>query len=116
MIQRNTISSNKKYGIFLGFEINFLTNSEYNTVYKNNFIKNKIGAFINKYIGEIKTDTNKWDNNYWDRPRVAPKLILGSFITFIGKLLLPLIPIVDFDLHPTQEPYDISMSYLAGFI
>ena len=63
MIQRNTISSNKKYGIFLGFEINFLTNSEYNTVYKNNFIKNKIGAFINKYIGDIKTDTNKWDNN-----------------------------------------------------
>jgi len=45
--------------------------------------------------------TIKWDGNYWNRPRLLPKPILGR-LPPSGN-----IPWFHFDLHPAQEPYDI---------
>jgi hypothetical protein len=43
---------------------------------------------------------NKWDGNFWNEPRDKPVVIFGS----VGLVLLPWINV---DWHPAQEPYDI---------
>lgn len=69
--------------------------STYNSVVQNNFIDNYRGqAFIEK------CKWNTFDGNYWDRPRMLPKLIRGSNIVMR-------IPRFVVDWHPAQEPYDI---------
>ena len=47
--------------------------------------------------------------NYWNRPRFAPKYILGWVGLFeVGEdNFLVRVPQPKFDLHPAQEPYDI---------
>ncbi|MBA7636881.1 hypothetical protein ES703_44509 [subsurface metagenome] len=52
---------------------------------------------------------NKWDNNYWNRPRLLPKVILGSgeIVFKWGIIFFIPFPIIEFDWHPAQEPYDI---------
>jgi parallel beta-helix repeat protein len=108
----NTISSNKNSGIIVYYsnDITILSNtiekncikqrytgsiilaeSSSNTIQNNNFLQNVKDAFF-----EGGT-SNNWDGNYWDRPRLFPKLIRGNF----------LIPRFNFDWHPAQEPYDI---------
>ena len=62
-ISTNTISNNYK-GIFC-------SNSSKNAVLRNNFIKNIQNAYF-------KNCNNKWKGNYWDRPRLFPKLIFGK--------------------------------------
>ncbi len=63
-------------------------------IFPNNLIKNK----------------NKFNNNYWFRPRALPKLIIGKFVpSLLLWLFLDLyIPIFQFDWNPAKEPYDIS--------
>jgi len=88
LISSNLISNNYEFGIFLG-------GSLFTKVIKNNFIDNKRSASFknSKFI--------RWSGNYWDRPRLLPKLILGKLGIFL------LIPWVQFDWHPAKEPYDI---------
>lgn len=62
-ISANTISNNHR-GVFH-------SNSSENTVLRNNFIKNEQNAYF-------KNCKNKWKSNYWERPRLFPKLILGK--------------------------------------
>lgn len=50
---------------------------------------------------------NKWSRNYWDRPRLLPKPIIGTRRIVINEDLFLDIPWVNFDWHPAQEPYDI---------
>jgi len=45
-----------------------------------------------------------WDGNYWSRPRLLPHPIIC--FPLIGHRLR-IIPIIQFDWHPAQEPYDI---------
>jgi len=45
---------------------------------------------------------NTWDQNYWNRLRILPKLIFGQLM--IGSFQMSWINI---DWHPAQEPYDI---------
>jgi len=45
---------------------------------------------------------NLWDHNYWNRPRLLPKLILGIKIIDEKKKIF-----AEFDWHPAKEPYDI---------
>ncbi len=91
----HNIISNNSHGIYI-------SNGSINNIYCNNFLFNKKNAgfyltFIDGY--------NKWDKNYWDRPRVLPKLILGKMI---WNNLMFAIPWLNLDWHPAQEPYDIS--------
>ncbi|MCK5260760.1 MAG: right-handed parallel beta-helix repeat-containing protein [Thermoplasmatales archaeon] len=88
VINQNEISQNQRCGLFLDA-------SSQNLIHHNNFINNKINAFF------LNSNYNKWNDNYWNRPRLLPKPIFGALIIF---------PWVQFDWHPSQEPYDIPTS------
>lgn len=84
---RNSISNNV-IGMYLA--VTSLT-----VIKENNFIGNQQPAFFTASFFNI------WDLNYWGKSSYFPKLIPGRF----G--LRGIIPIVNFDWHPAQEPYDI---------
>jgi len=91
-ITSNSISSNNGNGINIWYSSN-------NTILKNNFLGNKRHAFF-------KNCTNTWKQNYWNRPRILPKLIFG--IIKIGSIWIPWFNI---DWCPAKEPYDIGSHY-----
>jgi nitrous oxidase accessory protein len=59
--------------------------SKSNVISKNNFIGN------HRYVLSIFS-RDIWSGNYWDEPRSLPKLILG------------ILPFIQFDWHPAQHP------------
>jgi parallel beta-helix repeat protein len=112
----NTITSNKYIGMWfynssynnilsntikenggLMHDINggiYLFLSSFNKILQNNFQQNVKGDYFQK------SASNKWDGNYWDKPRIFPKPIWGTKNFFI-------IHWYTFDWHHAQEPYDI---------
>jgi parallel beta-helix repeat protein len=99
-IERNIFQGCGRWGLSLyqcsGLTIqfnNFTSNtcavepfqSNSNTFSQNNFIGNHhyIFSFLSR---------NSWQGNYWDAPRSLPKLILG------------ILPFIQFDWHPAQQP------------
>ena len=108
------------YGMVISFKFNDpLCYTINNTISNNIFLKNGWGIFIKRSEGNVvKNNTfkgnilsayfcscsqNVWDDNYWGRSRMFPKLIFGY------KLLNDKIPIpwINIDKHPAQEPYEI---------
>jgi parallel beta-helix repeat protein len=91
---RNNITSNSilknKQGILFASSSN-------NAIFKNNFLRNKRHALF-------ENCTNLWDQNYWGRPRILPKVIFG--VKMIQNKWL--VPFFDIDRYPAQEPYNIS--------
>jgi parallel beta-helix repeat protein len=85
-IRSNTIESNKK-GLYFD-------NSNNNTIFQNNLLKNNRNALF-------KNCKNVWRRNYWNGPRILPKIIFGR----IGKYSL--IPWFNIDRRPALKPYDI---------
>jgi len=85
-ICHNNITKNK-IGIYLEMS------SDYNKIINNNFRKNIVQAFFNG------CSINTWNNNYWSRPRILPKPIIG--FKMVGK-----IPIlwINLDRHPARQP------------
>ena len=78
----------------------YLYHSFSNNISQNNFIKNGIDArWVTVLSSYPKVGFNTWTGNYWRRPRVLPKPIVG--------FILGLIPWVTFDWHPATEPYEI---------
>ncbi len=65
------------------------------TVQRNNFIRNVKGTYFRNCPGKAIL----WDENYWNRPRMLPKVIPGYTIFRFYRF--------NFDWHPAQEPYDI---------
>jgi len=113
VIMDNTISFNKYWGIALDYSQNNtistndiknngglrriqrgygvrLINSSYTKVSHNNFVLNAFNLY------PISSPFCAYNENYWNRPRILPKLILGVK------------PWVQFDWHPAQKPYDIT--------
>ena len=82
-IQLNTISDNN-----IGIRLHNNANS---IISKNNIINNSIDVFFT-----LATAEDNWSENYWNNPRVFPKLIFGFFK-------------ISIDWHPAQEPYDIGV-------
>jgi len=93
-ITGNNIISNNNYGINIS--------SSSNTILKNNFLDNKRHAFFKN----CKNCTNTWEQNYWNRPRILPKLIFGTIE--LGSIWIR-IPWFNIDWRPAQEPYDIEV-------
>jgi len=105
VISLNNISGNL-YGIYALNCFNY-------KIIKNNFLGNLRNAGFGYYLFELFVfgfkyksirdirSTIKWDGNYWDRPRLLPKPILGELPPY------GIIRWVQFDLNPAQEPYDI---------
>jgi hypothetical protein len=72
----------------------FLYDSPYNKINYNNFYQNIVDAsFTSALVG------NDWNHNYWNRPRILPKPVIGTIYGFF--------PWINFDWHPANEPYDI---------
>ena len=88
-IKGNDISNNSK-GIHLEY-------SYRNTVQKNNFLDNEQDAFF------MTSFINQWSQNYWNKPRLLPKLIRGNIQLFIEFKWF------NFDLRPALKPYDIEV-------
>ena len=80
IIRKNNFTFNKE-GLYIGL-------SPKAEITMNNFIQNRRHA-------EFLFCLNKWNSNYWNKPRNYPKPIFGTFL------------FVQFDWHPAQEPYDI---------
>jgi nitrous oxidase accessory protein len=87
-IFNNSISKNK-IGILLN-------HSQWNKILSNNFINNKKSAYF-----ELCKD-NIWDKNYWDRPRLIPKLILGKTMFCSFEIFY-----FNIDWNPSSSPYEI---------
>lgn len=90
VINQNEISQNQRRGLFLDA-------SSQNLIHHNNFINNKINAFF------LNSTYNKWNDNYWNRPRLLPKPIFGTIK--IGSIWIPWFNI---DWHPAKEPYEVT--------
>jgi parallel beta-helix repeat protein len=88
IIRFNTIHNNR-FGLVVVQCINSI-------IEKNNFIDNRIHAYFSFIV------RNFWDSNYWDNwIGIRQKLIFGS----LG--LIGIIPWINLDRNPAQEPYDI---------
>ena len=85
----NNIITNNNVSIFQKFCTS-------NKIDRNNFIDNQQNPLFRG------CNNLSWDENYWNRRRFLPKAIFGTTGRFFG-----LIPWVNFDLHPAQEPYEI---------
>jgi parallel beta-helix repeat protein len=88
ILTNNTITQNWNVGVWM-----FTSNN--NFVSKNIFKNNRKDAFFHGC-------KNKWNNNYWNRPRLLPKPIFGLKT---GRVIKS-IPAVNFDWHPALVPYE----------
>ena len=108
----NRISNCSEFGIDIGggglntFQFNTIENNQLglhiymsvlNRIKQNNFINNTYQAGYN--LGLSLMAGNRFFRNYWDRPRLLPYPIKGT--------VLLIVPWVQFDWRPAQEPYDI---------
>jgi len=107
IIKRNEISKNN-IGISLS-ENNNITSD--NQIIQNNFFGNLRFDVVFNEVGYLKESRgNTYDENYWNKPRLLPKPIIGRKDLFKLEELYNF-PIaflfMKFDSHPAQEPYDI---------
>jgi parallel beta-helix repeat protein len=98
LIERNLFEMND-IGIYLK------SMSANNVIGENNFILNGKHAYID---GPKK---NSWSGNFWNRPRLFPKIIRGVIYYYPPFPYRDPIEIKFFniDWHPAQEPYDIGV-------
>jgi parallel beta-helix repeat protein len=87
----NLISENKIDNYVMGLN---LIESSHNEITFNRFE----GKTIRNRMARFTDCENTWDQNYWNRGRVFPKIIFGSK-TINGRS----IPAFQFDWHPAQE-------------
>jgi parallel beta-helix repeat protein len=98
-IYLNNLKNNER-GIYISSEWDGICPS-YNNISQNNFIGNKINAFL--CTQWILLGWNFWSDNYWNRARLLPYIIFGKAGPF------GLIPRLQFDWHPVKKPYDIGV-------
>ena len=72
-----------------------IADSNKNNILKNNFFNNKPNALF----GDC---TNVWGKNYWNRPRILPKLIFGM-VKINSRYRLH----INIDWFPAKKPYEI---------
>lgn len=87
----NLIENNTIMNCTIG--ISLQTSSNNNEIQYNIFKKNLISALF------FDCTKNNWNNNYWNRPRILPKPIIG--FKLVGKIPIPW---VDLDRHPAKQP------------
>ena len=107
IIEYNIIKNCKNASSFTGTSYskinhNSFENSEYglvfnlwcnqNQIHFNNFLNNEKDAFF------FTSVLNNWIFNYWDRPHILPKPIVGLVFIF---------PFLNFDWRPLLRPADI---------
>jgi parallel beta-helix repeat protein len=117
IVYRNNIENNGLYGLGIAC-------GSFDRIIQNNFIGNRRQAVYDQQI-KIFFLTHKghypilpciWKENYWNKPRLLPYIIPGSIgytglISWSFYAKYDIIPtnFIRFDLHPAQEPYDLSI-------
>jgi parallel beta-helix repeat protein len=96
IISDNTISKNGELGIILE------EGSNDNTLYNNNFINQSYPAYFRQSY------SNTWRQNYWNRPKILPKIIFGTTVAMI--------PWMNFDWHPLLKPHNINPRFTFFFL
>jgi len=95
--ENNSIKSNSirwnMYGLCLEY-------SYLNKVENNNFIRNILNAYFDSYYMH-ENRSNYWNGNFWNRPRILPKIIYGILWTYPGWNREP---DLDFDRNPALIP------------
>ncbi|MBU0496439.1 MAG: right-handed parallel beta-helix repeat-containing protein [Candidatus Thermoplasmatota archaeon] len=76
-----------------------ITESSNISIVENNFRRNENQPIF----VQLAKNATKWNENYWDRPRLLPKLIFGMRYRANGKTIYW----INFDWFPAREPYDI---------
>ncbi len=122
-VLQNTIINNGRYGVDIW-------NSHNNSILKNNIYDNKQGNVrieVDLWVALLlRPFQHTVEANYWGRPTQIPKMILGCKYLFVPTLTLQalmhillqkrptdpvnasiFIPVLKFDWHPAQEPYDV---------
>ena len=99
----NIISGNNIYRNRRGIHLAH-SSTKNNLITKNNFIFNKEQANFQD------ARENTWINNYWNRPRILPKIIEG--ILYYPPPFNPMgdwigIRFFKVDWHPAKKPYEI---------
>ena len=89
MKRKNYFSEN-----YIGLRI---CKSDGNLIQNNTFKKNKFSALIE---GKSK---NIWNNNYWNHPRILPKIIFG-YVLILGKIPIPYC--FDIDRNPAKKLFN----------
>jgi parallel beta-helix repeat protein len=126
----NTILKNNIINHSVGIVID---ESGYNSILQNNIYRNtintKVMAFtIDNLLMRLKSFNQTWDGNYWGRIYKSAKPIIGcsilvlpswlisfpisvlTFFFFEYTFSIPIgIPVIKYDRHPAQEPYDIPL-------
>jgi parallel beta-helix repeat protein len=125
LIVNNNISSNNRGGIWF--------TGDNNIIKSNNIVNHKTGIFFfysiknkilhnNIYLNERNANihvaliglffghmwSNKWEGNYWGKSPILFKMIFGEFHVDEYNDFFK-IPLISFDWHPAQEPYDIGI-------
>jgi parallel beta-helix repeat protein len=104
----NTVTKNTEVGIEV---IEMDAYSTGNAIVKNNFMRNRMynALFV---LAKQSHSKNLWDEDYWGRPFLFPKVISGRRV--IGTIpgipfhfpgMTVLIPWFTADWHPAQSPY-----------
>jgi parallel beta-helix repeat protein len=97
-IYNNLIENNSLFGIRL------LNESADNRIENNTLLNNiPLNAFFTISSSSL---SNHWDGNYWSRPRLFPKIILGYLRSNMDSLKG--IPWFAIDWNPAQEPCEVT--------
>ena len=91
IIYDNNIAFNLRKGIQLEY-------CNGNQIVHNNFLFNRIDASFYDCL------FNNWSGNYWQRPRILPKVIFGCLFLPWGYYKVIPIPLFKFDIHPALIP------------
>jgi len=95
--ENNSIKNNSiRWNVYgLGLEYSYLNNIE-----NNNFIRNVFNAYFDSYYMD-ENRSNYWNGNFWNRPRIIPKIIYGTLWTY-GPWQRE--PDFEFDRNPALIP------------
>lgn len=141
LVTLNNISGNGQNGVMISSENNTIlknnivdnglfgidiSDSRKNSVIQNNIYNNQWGnARVQVdlwFVLLLRPFDQTWDGNYWGRPYLFPKTIIGGKYLILSTLIIqwflqnyftkfiPIeiyIPVIKFDWHPAQKPYDI---------
>lgn len=96
LVEQNKIESNTVDGLSVScFNMYYYDGL---TIKNNNFIDNKKSIDIDM-LGKIN-----FQNNYWERPRILPKIMPGIYTRYDGLKIYRFY----FDWHPALKPHDIN--------
>jgi parallel beta-helix repeat protein len=104
-INGNTISNNGKgISLYCVPDIGWIANAfNFNIILKNNFIDNEQDAYFSNSFFNI------WILNYWNRPRILPKVIIGEIQGEGWGSPPDPITLFNIDWRPALRPYDIGV-------